>query len=72
MTNEWPCRNGGRTRLWPPHQGRSIVPDARRVFAGVCGSPGSVPALCQAADLARHHGGRRTSVLLDTVCVHLR
>ena len=32
------------------------MPDIRRVFAGVSGSPGSVPALRQAADLARHHG----------------
>jgi nucleotide-binding universal stress UspA family protein len=32
------------------------MPDIRRVFAGVSGSPGSVPALRQAAELARHHG----------------
>jgi nucleotide-binding universal stress UspA family protein len=32
------------------------MPDIRRVFAGVSGSPGSVPALRQAADIARHHG----------------
>jgi nucleotide-binding universal stress UspA family protein len=31
------------------------MPDIRRVFAGVSGSPGSVPALRQAAELARHH-----------------
>jgi hypothetical protein len=72
MTNEGLAATVAGSRLWPPHQGRSIVPGTRRVFAGVCGSPGSVPALCQAAGLARHHGGRRTSVLLDTVCVHLR
>jgi nucleotide-binding universal stress UspA family protein len=32
------------------------MPDIRRAFAGVSGSSGSVPALRQAADFARHHG----------------
>ena len=31
------------------------MPDVCRVFAGVSGSPGSVHALRQAAELARHH-----------------
>ena len=31
------------------------MPGTRRIFAGVSGSPGSVHALRQAADLARHH-----------------
>lgn len=31
------------------------MPGARRIFAGVSGSPGSVHALRQAAELARHH-----------------
>ena len=32
------------------------MPAARRIIVGVSGSPGSVHALRQAADLARHHG----------------
>jgi hypothetical protein len=31
------------------------MPGVSRIVAGVSGSPGSLPALSQAADLARHH-----------------
>jgi nucleotide-binding universal stress UspA family protein len=39
------------------------MPATRRVIAGVSGSPGSVHALRQAADLARHHDA-------PLICVH--
>lgn len=39
------------------------MPGTRRIFAGVSGSPGSVHALRQAAELARHHDAPLIPVL---------
>jgi hypothetical protein len=39
------------------------MPGTRRIFAGVSGSPGSVPALRQAAHLTHHHDALPIPVL---------